>query len=96
MGRLIGESMRELGAHQTLAPVLDVIRAVEKVTGKTVPHTIAPRRAGDPPALYADSTKAQRELGWQIKFPDIEFIVATAWKWHAAHPEGFGKQNRKA
>jgi UDP-glucose 4-epimerase len=80
----------------TPTSVLEVVRAVEKVTGKTVPHTIAPRRAGDPPALYADSTKAQRELGWQIRFPDIESIVATAWKWHAAHPEGFGKQNRKA
>lgn len=80
----------------TPTSVLDVIRAVEKVTGKPVPHTIAPRRAGDPPALYADSTKAQRELGWQIKFPDIESIVATAWKWHEAHPDGFGKQSRKA
>jgi UDP-glucose 4-epimerase len=69
--------------------VLEVIRAVEKVTGKPVPHTLAPRRAGDPPALYADSTKAQTELGWQIKFPDIESIVATAWKWHEAHPKGF-------
>jgi UDP-glucose 4-epimerase len=79
----------------TPTSVLDVIRAVEKVTGKPVPHTFAPRRAGDPPALYADSTKAQRELGWLIKFPNIESIVATAWKWHESHPEGFGKQNRK-
>lgn len=80
----------------TPTSVLDVIRAVEKVTGKPVPHTFAPRRAGDPPALYADSTKAQRELGWLIKFPNIESIVATAWKWHEAHPDGFGKQSRKA
>ncbi len=75
----------------TPTSVLEVIRAIEKVTGKKVPHTIAPRRAGDPPALYADSTKAQRELGWVIKFPDIESIVATAWKWHESHPHGFGK-----
>src|SRR6185436_11373402 len=51
--------------------VLEVIKAVEKVTGKKVPHTIAPRRAGDPPALYADSTKAKTELDWKVKFPDI-------------------------
>ena len=70
--------------------VLEVIRAVEKVTGKTVPHTIAPRRAGDPPALYADSTKAQRDLGWKVKFADIDSIVATAWKWHSARPTGYG------
>ncbi len=68
----------------------EVIRAVEKVTGKKVPVIEAPRRPGDPPALYADSTKAQRELGWKVKFPDIESIVATAWKWHEQHPRGYG------
>lgn len=73
----------------TPTSVLEVIRAVEKVTGRTVPHTIAPRRAGDPPALFADSSKAKSELGWTVKFPDIDSIVATAWKWHAAHPEGY-------
>jgi UDP-glucose 4-epimerase len=53
---------------------------------------MAPRRAGDPPALYADSTKAKTELNWQVKFPSIEPIVATAWKWHSANPNGFGKK----
>lgn len=72
--------------------VLEVIRAVEKVTGKKVPYTTAPRRAGDPPALYADSAKAKKELGWEIKFPDIDSIVATAWKWHSSHPSGYGKK----
>lgn len=75
----------------TPTSVLEVIRAVEEVTGKPVPHTLAPRRAGDPPALYADSTKAQTELGWQVKFPDIKSIVATAWEWHRTHPTGFAK-----
>ncbi|MBP9914239.1 MAG: UDP-glucose 4-epimerase GalE [Opitutaceae bacterium] len=69
--------------------VLEVIRAIETVTGKKVPYTTAPRRAGDPPALYADSTKAQTELGWTIQYPDIASIVATAWKWHEANPKGF-------
>ncbi|MFT3866857.1 MAG: UDP-glucose 4-epimerase GalE [Nibricoccus sp.] len=76
----------------TPTSVLEVIRAVEKITGKKVPYTMAPRRAGDPPALYADSTKAKTELNWQVKFPSIEPIVATAWKWHSAHPNGFGKK----
>ncbi len=66
-----------------------VIRAVEKIVGKPVKTIESPRRPGDPPALYADSTKAQRELGWKVKFPDIESIVATAWKWHEAHPRGY-------
>lgn len=69
--------------------VLEVIRAVEKITGLKVPHALAPRRAGDPPALYANSAKALEELGWTIKFRDIESIIATAWKWHQAHPKGY-------
>ncbi|MEZ5413700.1 MAG: UDP-glucose 4-epimerase GalE [Opitutaceae bacterium] len=73
----------------TPTSVLEVIRAVETVTGKTVPHTFAPRRAGDPPALYADSTKAKTELNWTPKFTTIEPIVATAWQWHQAHPKGY-------
>ena len=68
----------------------EVIRAVERATGRKVTVREEPRRAGDPPALYADSTKAQRELGWKVRFPDIDSIVATAWKWHSSHPNGYG------
>ena len=67
----------------------EVIRAVEKVTGKPVKVIEKPRRPGDPPALYADSAKARLELGWTVKFGDIESIVATAWKWHSANPKGY-------
>ena len=75
----------------TPTSVLEVIHAVEKVTGKKVPYVTSPRRAGDPPALYADSTKAKTELGWEPKYTTIEPIVATAWKWHSEHPNGFKK-----
>jgi UDP-glucose 4-epimerase len=54
---------------------------VERVTGKKVPHAIAPRREGDPPSLVADSTKLQTELGWKPELSDIDRIVETAWKW---------------
>ncbi len=67
----------------------EVIRAVELVTGRKITVLERARRAGDPPALYADSTKAQRELGWKVKFPTIDSIVATAWKWHSSHPDGY-------
>ena len=67
----------------------EVIRAVEKIVGRPVKVIDQPRRPGDPPALYADSAKAQRELNWNVKFGDIESIVATAWKWHSAHPRGY-------
>ncbi len=73
------------------ASVLEVIRAVEAVTGLEVPFRIGPRRAGDPPALYADSSKARRELGWAPEYTDIRDIIATAWKWHRSHPDGFAR-----
>ncbi len=75
----------------TPTSVIEVIKAVEKITGLKVPATYAPRRAGDPPALYADATKAKRELGWIPKFATIEPIVETAWRWHQAHPHGYAK-----
>jgi UDP-glucose-4-epimerase GalE len=59
--------------------VLEVVRAVEEVTGQTVPRTIGPRRAGDPPALVADSTKLQRKLGWRPRYVSLHDIVKTAW-----------------
>jgi UDP-glucose 4-epimerase len=67
----------------------EVIRAVEKATGKKIKVIESPRRPGDPPGLYADSAKAKRELGWTVKFPDIDSIVGTAWKWHRDNPGGY-------
>ena len=67
-----------------------VIRAVEQATGRKITVVECPRRPGDPPALYADSAKAQRELGWKPRFPDIDSIVGTAWNWHRSHPNGYG------
>lgn len=69
--------------------VREVIDTVEKVTGLTVPHSEAPRRPGDPPALYADPSLAQKVLGWNPQFSTLESIVETAWKWHQAHPNGY-------
>ena len=70
--------------------VREVIGAVEKVTGKRVPVVVSPRRAGDPPALYADASKARAQLGWEVEYPGIEPIVASAWEWHRTHPAGYG------
>jgi UDP-arabinose 4-epimerase len=59
--------------------VLEVIRAVEHVTGKPVPYDAAPRRAGDPPELVANPNKAKAALGWAAQYTDLERIVETAW-----------------
>jgi len=69
--------------------VLDVIRTVERVTSRRVPWTVAPRRAGDPAVLCAASQKAQAELHWKPRLPDLESIVRTAWEWHRTHPHGY-------
>lgn len=69
--------------------VLEVINAVEKVTGLKVPYEDAERREGDPPSLYADSKKAMSELNWQPKYDSIEAIVESAWAWHKDHPKGY-------
>jgi len=60
--------------------VLEVIRAVEYVTGRAVRRTMGPRRAGDPPVLVADPAKAQSLLGWGAK-RNFSDIVSSAWAW---------------
>lgn len=59
--------------------VKEVLAAVERVTGKKAPHTIGPRREGDPPSLVADSSKLQKTLGWKPKRADLDGIVRDAW-----------------
>ena len=71
--------------------VREAIRTVEKVTGLPVPVKEGPRRPGDPAELVAAPDKAMKELGWQPRYTDLDGIVRTAWAWHRAHPDGFGK-----
>ena len=61
--------------------VREIIAAVQDVTGKKIPVRIAPRRAGDPPALCASPAKIQRELRWRPVSSDLRNVVLTAWKW---------------
>ncbi|MBS0638659.1 MAG: UDP-glucose 4-epimerase GalE [Proteobacteria bacterium] len=69
--------------------VREVITAVERISGLTVPFQIAPRRPGDAPALVAASDRA-KAAGWQPVLDDLDAIVATALAWRKAHPEGYG------
>ena len=69
--------------------VREVIRMCEKVAGKAIPAIEKPRRPGDPPRLVAAAERAVNELGWKPKYPKLEAIVATAWAWHKAHPDGY-------
>ncbi len=58
--------------------IQEVLRAVDRVTGKPVPIAIRPRRAGDPPALYADASLVRDILGFSPRYSDLETIVRTA------------------
>jgi UDP-glucose 4-epimerase len=69
--------------------VREVVEACARVTGRPIPTEDAPRRAGDPTALLSDPTKLMTQLGWQPSYTSIEDIVATAWAWHRAYPEGY-------
>jgi UDP-arabinose 4-epimerase len=65
--------------------VREVIAAVERVSGRAVPHREVARRPGDAPSLVADARRAGALLGFHPRYPDLTTIVEHAWKWHASH-----------
>ena len=68
--------------------VLEMIAAFEKASGRSIPHQIVARRAGDIAACYADPAKAQRELGW-VAQRGVAEMCADAWRWQSANPQGY-------
>jgi UDP-arabinose 4-epimerase len=60
--------------------VKEVLDKIEQVTGRKVPARVAPRRAGDPPALVADPRLAEQVLHWKAT-RSLDDIVGTAWRW---------------
>jgi UDP-arabinose 4-epimerase len=69
LGTGIGHSVRE------------VIKVAGSITGRPVPCREAPRRAGDPPVLVADASRAEKLLRWKPELPDLDDIIGTAWRW---------------
>jgi UDP-glucose 4-epimerase len=65
--------------------VKEVVQAAKKVTGIDFPVEETGRRAGDPPALMANSMKLQNLTGWKPQYDDLEFIIKTAWEWERAY-----------
>lgn len=65
--------------------VMEVLRAVEQVTGKKVPYRIAPRRDGDAAELVADATRLRETLQWTPKRSGLLDIVKDAWEYHLKH-----------
>jgi UDP-glucose 4-epimerase len=71
--------------------VRQVIDTVKRVCGRDFKVVEVQRRPGDPPVLTSDASKAKNELGWRPEKPQLEEMVATAWKWHTEHPNGYSE-----
>lgn len=69
--------------------VRQIIDSVKRVTGVNFKVVEGPRRAGDPPELYADPRKIAAELNWRASYTELDEIVRTAWSWFKAHPRGY-------
>jgi UDP-glucose 4-epimerase len=70
--------------------VRQVVAAAETVVGRPIPTRDEPRRPGDPAELVAASDKIRRDLGWETRRPELETMIADAWEWAQAHPDGYG------
>jgi len=71
--------------------VREVLRAAERVTGRILKVDERARRAGDPAFLVASNARAREILGWR-PLHALEQILASAWRWHEAHPDGYGSR----
>ncbi|MEJ2083051.1 MAG: UDP-glucose 4-epimerase GalE, partial [Acidobacteriota bacterium] len=61
--------------------VLEMIETARRVTGKEISARLSGRRAGDPPELVADPSKAREKLNWTAECSGLQEILETAWKW---------------
>jgi UDP-glucose 4-epimerase len=73
--------------------VLDVLRAFEQASGKTIPYTLAPRRPGDVASCYADPEQAYKMFGWRAE-RGLNEMCADAWRWQSRNPNGYGSESR--
>lgn len=85
----MGLDKYNLGTGQGYS-VLDMIKAFETASGKTIPYAMAPRRGGDVAACYADPTKAATELNWHAE-KGLEAMCADTWNWQSQNPQGYPK-----
>jgi UDP-glucose 4-epimerase len=82
-----GAHVWNLGTGQGYS-VLEMVRAFETASGKSVPYRIASRRPGDIATCYADPTKAEIELGWKAR-RGLDQMMQDTWRWQSMNPNGF-------
>lgn len=68
--------------------VLQMVKAMEKASGREIAYKICPRREGDIASCYADPRLAEKELGWKAHF-DLERMCEDLWRWQSMNPSGF-------
>ena len=76
--------------------VFEVVKAVGRAAGCEVPYRVGPRRAGDPPSLVADASRARALLGWTAAKPSLDEIVADALRWERHPRYGVGVRGSAA
>ncbi|HLM53123.1 MAG TPA: UDP-glucose 4-epimerase GalE [Pseudoxanthomonas sp.] len=76
-----------LGTGQGIS-VLELLRAFERASGRTIPYQIVARRPGDVAAVFADPSMAERLLGWKAAL-DVDAMCRDAWRWQSANPQGY-------
>jgi UDP-glucose 4-epimerase len=69
--------------------VREVLESARQISGKPIPATVGPWRAGDPTVLVASSEEIRRELGWQTHLSDLKSMVEMAWAWKLRFPSGY-------
>jgi UDP-glucose 4-epimerase len=82
-----GSITLNLGTGQG-SSVLELVEAYQRASGRDIPYVIAPRRAGDVAACYADPRLARATLGWQAR-RGLDQMCADSWRWQSSHPRGF-------
>ena len=67
--------------------VFEVLRGIERIAGRPVPHHVVDRRLGDPVSTFSDPARSFALLGWRPQY-GLDEILATAYRWHVAQLEG--------
>ena len=75
--------------------VLDLVKAFELASGRSVPYRVVARRAGDVAACYANPTLAKSLLGWQAQ-RNLADMCADAWRWQSRNPQGYRQSAAQA
>lgn len=74
--------------------VLDMIKAFEKASGKSIPYKVVDRRAGDIASCYSDASLAAKEMGWKAKY-GLDEMCQDLWNWQSKNPYGYKKQENE-